>query len=243
LEFRGIDLPDVRNGVFAWSGAVPSVRMVWIGDSSAETGTLSYPWAAARLLGYEVWNRQWGDNANRVVGEDKMTPPANAIREDITELSPDVIVVAGNFFDNELEPAPFGRQVAAWLDAIKDAARPEAVRIVLSPLQLAGPPLDRAMERRIGIIGKAARQRGFHFVDMKDWITGTPNDPTLGNAAQLVAENISHLNPSGTAFVASRFLDQFRRLNVEQRVQFASVKRLQSQRNQNLASTTDVVMP
>ncbi len=237
LEFQGVEIPDTRHAVLAWKGATPPVRMVWIGDSSSETGTGSYPWVAARLLGYEVWSRPWGHNAQHVSNGDRNAIPDAAIAEDIATANPDVLVVSGQFFDAQLPPDQYEEVVGRWFAAIGKAARPEAVKIALSAW-MGNDPVDRMAERRAGVIRKQARAHGFQFVNWQEWVSGRASDVASGNAHEVLAPNLVHLSERGNLYIGSRFADQVRKLGVERKIEIAAATRQQAEQNsRNLAST------
>lgn len=237
LQFRGVALPDVRQEVAAWVDAVPRVRMLWIGDSTTDEGTHSYPWLVGNLLGYEVWNRRWGHNAQHVTDPDGAGVPTTAIAEDIAKLNPDLVVFGGRFFNEALSPREYRRVVSAWLDAIKPALRPEAVAVILPDFTESGP-VDRLIERRGHIVGQEAKARGFFFVNWQGWITGDVRTPELGgNAPQYISANRVHPTTAGHAFLATRLADQLGRRDVGSKAQLAALKRLQAH---NLASTASL---
>jgi hypothetical protein len=236
LEFRSILVPDVRQSVFSWAGAVPAVRMLVLGDSTSEADTRAYPWVVANLLGYEVWSRQWGDRAYRV-GEGPLgEPPVSAIAKDLGEVNPDVVVISGRFFDQNLDPTAFRAHVAAWFDEIRKAARPETAIVTLTPFVLK-TPIDPITQRRADIIVKEARKRGFFPVNWQGWITGQPRDKSFGNAWQYVSADYTHPTEAGHVFLGSRMAEQLRKLGIEPKAQVAAVKRRQGSETGELAAT------
>ncbi|MGH8020219.1 MAG: hypothetical protein ACREIA_18460 [Opitutaceae bacterium] len=226
LEFASVETTDARTHLAAWREA-PAARMVWIGDASVEIGTHAHPWLAARLLNYEVWSLSWGDGAQRVAGADRSLPPLAAIEEDITAADPDVVVLNGDFFDEQLPPKEYAAVVGAWFDAIAQASRPEVIKIVLPSMRSA--PEDRMARRRAAIVSKEARRRDFHFMDCEDWVEDERDTGPQDDERQIVSENGVHYTPFGSAFIAGRFAEQVRRADLERKIQLASVKRLQAE--------------
>jgi len=227
LEFGSVEVPDVRTQLHAWPAAVPAVRMLWIGDSSAELGTHAYPWLAGNLLGYEVWSRSWGHHAQHVAGANRNAPPLAAIDEDVAAVNPDVIVISGHFFDEQLSPRAYTAVVGAWFDAIARASRPESVKIALSAWVNRGP-VDRLSDRRASIIAREASRRDFHYVNWQAWIDGNRDDASWGNAHEIISANYIHYTSLGNAYIADCFAGQVQRLRLERKAQLAAASRRQA---------------
>ncbi len=238
LEFASVEIPDARGRLAAWRDAVPPVRMLWIGDSSTEAGARAYPWLAAGLLNYEVWSRSWGRGAQHVIGGDRNAPPFDAIEEDVAAVNPDIIVIGGHFFDDQLETKDYAVVVGAWFDAIERAARPDAVKIAL-PAPVNHGRVDRATDRRAAILSKEARRRDFHYINWQEWIEGSRDDPSSGNAHEVVAADGICYTPLGNAYLAGRLAEQIQRPSLERRIQLASVKRHQAGNSARTIASAD----
>lgn len=223
LEFRSIEVTNAQHSVYAWAGAVPAVRVLWLGDYTTGGGTHGYPWQAAREWNCDLWNRRWSDISTAISARQAPAVPVDRLRSEITEVDPDVVVLAGNFFDAALKPDDYRAQVATWLDAINQSARPETVKIVL-PQMCTSATIDRHTDRRAGLVQKEAKRRGFNFVNWQLWI----GEAQIGRADRglpALASIDGTLSSEGIALVASRFAAGMRRVDVEERAQIASLKR------------------
>ena len=119
---------------------------------------------------------------------------------------------------------------AALIGPIASAAHAVArARTTLRPEPVARPtaqPRRRLPQRPLHLAGaREARRRGFSYVNGQDWIEGDRDDPSRGNAHLVVSEDLIHYTELGNAYIAGRFVEQLRRLRLEERIQVVAGKR------------------
>lgn len=197
---RSIEVPDVQHGLYAWQNASPQVRMLVLGDDTGNAGARTFAWAAASRLGFECWSLAWGDGGARLGASGPGLVPEELIAEDIAGAAADLIVVSGGIMNGPSDNDEYGDHLGRWLDSISRAARPEAVKILLPPFPAEGG------DRRLRVIERAARQRGFLFLNWRGWL-GADAGGLVDFGGQLPSD-------AGHIVLGGRLVEEFAKLDI-----------------------------
>lgn len=209
--FRGFTVPP--GTVVAPLDQEIGPRVIIVGDSFAEgTGA---PSALEGFVSHLASFMGWIDVAAAAQGgtgylnpgpaELNRSPFIDRAARDVIARQPNVVIVFGGLNDSGRDPAELEDAARAYYQTILDG-------ILGVTLIVVGPIWPRSVDGYQPIIDasnavkNAASGLATLYIDPLDpeWITGTRDDPSSGNAANLIGEDGTHPTPEGHIFIACK---------------------------------------